>query len=268
MLVARLRVAALGLLLATGLAGCARETGDFGRAKPNTLDDRVMPFLGDAVARHGRDELVSDFNRTDREGTLRDRSWAIVRAPHVEDWFGHLLVEGQRTRILPEIDSRFEPAGYYAYLRRDPFRSSEARWNRLLADMRADTGLVGPFWDEARRVRQDDQLRLRTLDGRTDVAPTELRDAYARIDENARVVDWVWRALRFRLAAYRMAIDRIMVETPSDRLWEANQVWGAFRRAIETAEADFPAETRRDRGQVRRSRYGEGAGIHEVVPQK
>lgn len=267
MIVAGIRVAVL-LILVAGLGGCARETGDFGRAKPNTLDDRIMPFLGDAVARHGRDELVSDFNRTDREGTLRDRAWALVRAPHVEDWFGHMLVEGQRTRILPEIDSRFEPAGYYAYLRRDPFRSSEARWNRLLADMRADTGLVGPFWDEARRVRQDDQLRLRAVDGRRDVAAEELRDATARVEENARVVDWAWRALRFRLAAYRMAIDRIMVETPSDRLWEANQTWGAFKRAIETAEADFPAGEHRGAATNRRSRYGEGAGIREVVPQK
>lgn len=267
MIVTPIRVATF-LLLAVGLGACARETGDFGRAKPNALDDRVMPFVGDVVARHGRDELVSDFNRTDNEGTLRNRAWALVRAPHTEDWFGHLLVEGQRTRILPEIDSRFDPSGYYAYLRRDPFRSSEARWNRLLADMRADTGLVGPFWDEARRVRQDDRLRLRAVDGRGDVAAQELRDATARVDENARVVDWAWRALRFRLAAYRMAIDRIMVETPSDRLWEANQSWGAFERAIETAEADFPAGERHTLAPNRRSRYGEGAGIHEVVPQK
>lgn len=268
MIAARRRAALLLLVAGVGLAGCARETGDFGRAPPNALDDRVKPFLGGEIARWGRGELVSDFNRTDREGTLRDRAWALVRAPHAEDWFGHLLVEGQRTRILPEIDSRFVPSGYYAYLRRDDFRSSEARWNRLLLDMRADTGLVGPFWAEARRAREDDALRLRAVDGRNDVAPEELRDAYARIDENARVVDWVWRALRFRLAAYRMAIDRMQVETPTDRIWEVNETWRAFRRAIEVAEADFPAEKRTVAGSPRRSRYGLGAGIQEVVPQK
>ncbi|MCE1235076.1 MAG: hypothetical protein LWW93_01845 [Hyphomicrobiales bacterium] len=262
------RPAAL-LLLALLLAGCARETGDFGRAPRNALDDRAKPFAGDMIARHLRGELVSDFNRTDDENVLRDRSWSIVRAPHAEDWFGHLLVEGQRTRILPEIDSRFDPSGYYAYLRRDAFRSSEARWNRLFADMQADTELVGPFWGEARRVREGDRLRLSTLDGRRDVSAEELRDATARIDENARVVDWVWRALRFRLRAYRIAIDRMMVETPSDRLWEANQLWNAYRRAIEAAEADFPAGVRRGApGGARPSRYSQGAGIQEVVPQK
>jgi hypothetical protein len=261
------RLLLLAAVTAGALAGCARDTGDFGRAPPNALDDRVKPFLGDMTARHLRGELVSDFNRTDREGTLRDRSWAIVRAPHAEDWFGHLLVEGERTRILPEIDSRFDPAGYYGYLRRDPYRSSEARWNRLLLDMRADAELVGPFWREARRVRDDDGLRLRAVDGRGDVAAEELRDAYARVDENARVVDWVWRALRFRLAAYRTAIDRMQVETPTDRLWEINEAWRAFGRAIETAEADFPAVPRRTASPIR-SRYATGSGIREVVPQK
>lgn len=261
-----LRLVLLGLAT-LGLAGCARETGDFGRAAPNLVDDRVAPFVGDEVARRLRGELVSDFNRTDREGTLRDRSWAIVRAPHAEDWFGNRLVEAQRTRLLPEIDSRFDPAGYYGYLRRDPYRSSEARWNRLLLDMRADTDLVGPFWKEAKRVREGDRLRLVALDGRADVRAEELRDATARIDENARVVDWVWRALRFRLAAYRMAIDRMQVETPTERLWEMNETWRAFRRAIETAEADFPAAERRTLT-PRRSRYATGAGIEEAVPQK
>lgn len=268
MIASRRRAVVLMLLAGVALAGCARETGDFGRAPPNAFDDRVKPFVGDQVARHLRGELVSDFNRTDREGTLRDRAWALVRAPHTQDWFGHLLVEGERTRILPEIDSRFVPTGYYAYLRRDEFRSSEARWNRLLVDMRADTALVGPFWQEARRTREDDALRLRAVDGRSDVAPEELRDAYARIDENARVVDWVWRALRFRLAAYRAAIDRMQVETPTGRIWEVNEAWRAFRHAIEVAEADFPAEKRTYVGGPRRSRYSQGAGIEEVVPQK
>ena len=263
-----IRTAALVALAAVTLTACARDTGDFGRARPNALADRVVPAIGDVVARHGRDELVSDFNRTDREGTLRDRAWALVRAPHVADWFGHSLVELQRTRVLPEIDSRFDPAGYHNYLRRDSFRSSEARWNRLMLDIRADTELVGPFWDEARRVRADDALRLGAVDGRRDVAAEELRNAYARIDENARVVDWVWRAMRFRLAAYRMAIDRMQVETPTDRLWEVNQAWGTLRRAIETAEADFPTSPHTTRAAGSRSRYGLGAGIREVVPQK
>mgnify|MGYP001765687660 CR=1 FL=1 len=255
------------LLLPLALAGCGRETGDLGRARRNIWDDRITPTVGDVAAR-GREELVSGFNRTDREGVLRDRAWQLVRAPHVADWFGNSLVEGQRTRILPELDAKFDPAGYYGWLRRDSVRSSETRWNRAIMDMRSDAGLVGPFWDEARRVREDDRLRLAAADGRRDLSTRELHDAYARIDENARVVDWVWRSLRLRIAAYRMAIDRLEVETPSDRLYEANLAWDALRAAVDAAEADFPAAERRAAGPAMRSRYGLGAGIREVVPQK
>lgn len=262
------RRSAVLLILALALAGCARETGDFGRAQPNTLDDRIKPTVGDFIAGHMRDELVSDFNRTDEENVLRDRAWAIVEPPHVADWYGRILADGQRTRILLEVDSTLDPSSYYGYLRRDPFRSSEARWNRLFADLRADAELVGPFWDEARRVREGDRLRLSALDGRRDVSAEELRAATARVDENARVVDWVWRSLRFRLSAYRMAIDRMEVETPSDRLYEANLAWNALRQAIDAAEADFPAAERRQAGPPMRSRYSTGAGIREVVPQK
>jgi hypothetical protein len=251
-------VAAAGLLVVALLSGCGRSTGDFGRAEPNVIDDRWMPAIGDAVARHGRDELVSDFNRTDREGTLRDRAWALIRPPHVRDWFGSWLVELQRTRVLPTVDPRFDPDGYYNYLRKDAFRSSEARWNRAIADMRADAALVGPFWAEARRVREDDRQRLATVDARHDVSADELRDAYARIDENGRVVDWVWRSMRLRLAAYRRAIERMMVETPSDRSRDAEAAWKALEAAIDAAERDFPASPHRTAGPASGSRYGPG----------
>lgn len=264
----RKRIAALVLALPTLLAGCGRPTGDFGRAEPSFLHDRVMPAAGDLVAEWDRREVVSDFNRTDREGTLRDRAWSLVRAPHVRDWFGETLVEFERTRIVPPIDWAFEPKGYYNHLRRDPFVSSETRWNRVVADMRSDTGLIGPFWSEARRVREDDALRLRALDERRGGAPSELSNAYARIDENARVVDWVWRAMRLRVAAYRDAIDRMMVETPSQRRYEAEIAWGELRDAITRAEAGMPPAPRSTAGGRSPSRYTRSETITEKVPQK
>lgn len=268
----RRRSPALVLALAVGLpgvlAGCGRPVGDFGRTEPSYLHDRLMPASGDAIAEWDRREVVSTFNRTDGEGTLRDRAWALIRAPHVRDWFGETLIELQRTRILPEIDHAFDPKGYYNYLRRDPYVSSETRWNRLIADMRTDTGLIGPFWAEAKRVRDADALRLHALDQRSGGAPEELQNAYARIDENARVVDWVWRSMRLRVTAYRDAIDRMMVETPSQRRAEAELAWTTLRSAITEAEAGLPNAPRRSFGPVQHSRYSNGASIRDVVPQK
>lgn len=262
------RLVALAVALPALLAGCGRPTGDFGRAEPSALHDTVMPALGEKVAEWDRREVVSGFNRTDREATLRDRAWSLVRAPHVRDWFGETLVELERTRIIPEVDYAFEPKGYYNHLRRDPFVSSETRWNRATADMRTDAALIGPFWTEARAVREDDAARLRALDRRGGGAPEELQNAYARIDENARVADWVWRAMRLRVAAYRDAIDRMMVETPSRRHVEAEAAWAELRAAIGRAEAGMPPLPRRGSGPGAPSRYTKGETIQEKVPQK
>ena len=262
------RIVAFALVMPALLAGCGRPTGDFGRAEPSLLHDRILPATGEVVADWDRREVVSDFNRTDREGLLRDRAWGLVRPPHVRDWFGASLVEFERTRIVPEIDHAFDPRGYYALLRRDSFVSSETRWNRAIADMRADTALIGPFWGEARRVREDDAVRLRALDGRRGGTPEELSNAYARIDENARVVDWVWRSMRLRVAAYRDAIDRMVVETPSQRRLEAELAWSELRDAITRAEAGMPVDPRRRSGPTAPSRYTRGDSIHEKVPQK
>jgi hypothetical protein len=55
--------------------------------------------------------------------------------------------------------------------------------------------------------------------------------AWARVDENNAVMDWVWRALDYRLRAYRFAIDRLEVETPSRQLYDANRAHMALAAA-------------------------------------
>lgn len=251
------------------LLGCAAERGDFGRIQPSTYTETVNPDAGRLIATLARGEVLSDFNKTDREVSLRERAWPLVLPPHARDWFGDWLVEMQRTRVLPEIDSRYDVKAYYALLRRDPARSSETRWRRLVADMRADAALVGPFWTVAATVKGDDDRRMAAYDSHRDHPPKELTDLYARIDENARVVDWVWRAMRFRLKSYRHAIDRMEVETPTDTLIEVNLAWQALQQAI--ADAELGTDTLFRRRAVTDpipSRYKLGAGIEEKVPQK
>ena len=217
------------------VASCGQPTGDFGRVEPSILHDSWLPFAGDKLA-NARGELGSDFNRTDNETTLRNRAWAIVAPPHLHDWFGETLVEFQRTRVLPEIDQKFNVKAYYELLRRDAFKSSETRWQRLLFDMRTDAQLAGPFWKEARRVKVDDAARMHSVDGSRDLTPAELYNATARVEENARVVDWVWRAMRFRLKSYRLCIDRMLIETPTERTMEINVAWDSLQSTIAMAE--------------------------------
>lgn len=231
------RGAVAAILLGAGLVcGCSRPSGDFERPQPTLLHDSILPFAGEVVAAYGRGEPVSGFHRTDREETLRDRAFALVAPPHTRDWVGDILVEGQRSRLLPEIDQRYNTHAYWNLLRTDAFRSTEARWSRLADDMAKDAMLVGPFWSEARGVAAADRARLAALDARHDLAAHELADAYARIDENARVLGWVWRAMRFRLVSYRVAIDRLAVETPTERLPAIEAAWRALEIAILEAE--------------------------------
>ena len=240
---ARLAVFAC-VLPAIALAACARPTGDYGRAQPSTIHDDVMPAVGArmtnlrrAVATNGDYLAVSKFNLTDDERELRNRSFALVRPPHAADWIAASLVEGQRTGILPPIDTRLDPKSYYAHLRKDSFRSSEARYDRLMGDMAADTELVGPFYELARRVMAVDAERLRVARASADISEEQRRNAESRVEENMARITWVWRALRFRLAAYRIAIDGLEVETPSARIYDANLAWRRLAAAIADAEA-------------------------------
>jgi hypothetical protein len=239
--------AVLPLLAALlGLAACARPTGDFGRAKPSVVHDRLLPSIGADFARR-RGEPVSDFNLTDDEKELRRRAWAFVRSPHVRDWWLDTLVEGERTRILPALegegaptpeivaslprfalpllDPAYDPRRYYAFLREDRFRSSETRWVRIGEDMLGDALLIPPYCEIAARVRRTDVERLAALNRQPGIDPATVDHAYARVSENEAVNAWVWRALRYRLTAYRFAIDSLEIETPSDRLWETNRTF-------------------------------------------
>ena len=102
--------------------------------------------------------------------------------------------------------------------------------------MRTDTLLIGPFWKQVRMVKADDIARTHTMDGRADLTPGELHNASARIEENARVVDWVWRSMRFRLRSYHYCIERMLIETPTPRQWEVNSTWENLQSTIALAE--------------------------------
>ncbi len=241
----------IAVVLAAAVLPACRPTGDFGRAKPSVINDDLMPAAGRWIAGERRKEPVSGFNYTDTELELRDRAFAFVRAPHVRDWWFDALVEGERSRILPLLDRppppvdpkdatlfddvwrtltapAFDTTRYYAFLRTDPDRSSDTRWNRILEAMTGDTLLVPPFCAVAAKVRSIDVERLAALGRIAGLEPDYVENAYARVEENDRVIAWVWRALAYRVVSYRYAIDRLTVETPSQTQWAVNRAFDAL----------------------------------------
>lgn len=254
---------------AAGLAACSRPTGDFDRARPSFLHDEVLPAAGAVLAAH-RGEPVSTFNLTDKEQLLRDRAWALIRPAHTADWVDGAAVEAQRTRLIKPIDDKLDPRVYYLYLRSDKFRSSEVRYERVIADMSGDTDLVRPFCLLAVEVEDLDTERLNAMNRRPDLKAHEYSGAVGRVNENREIIAWVKRALTFRLAAYRHAIDRLEIETPSrERVWDANTAWRKLAGEIAYAEQGCREQNRYEvDGPSKRSRIYTNWGGERPAPVK
>lgn len=263
------------LLLASALVvaaagGCTRPEGDFGRARPNMINDTIMPQAGRILAAQ-RDEPVSIFNMTDDERLLRDRSWALIRPPHSADWLSGTATELQRTRISAEIDRKLDPGAYYALLSSDEYRSSETRYDRVIADAEADAALLPPFCVVATRVEDLDAERMGTIGRRTNLSQEDFAGAVARVDENRVLTAWAARAARFRHGAYKIAIDKLEVETPSPtKVWDVNTSLRRLGGAIVLAEqgcrdAKNPFD---EDAQLRKSRIFTGWGNERPAPVK
>lgn len=214
-----------------------RPTGDFGRPEPSVIHDFFAVKAGNQIA-NARGEPVSSLNYTDQELTLRDRAWTLVRPPHARDWLGATVAEGQRTRILPDLDTGLSKERYYRFLRTDRFTSSEARYERVQMDLSADRKLLRPYCTLAYKIRDIDQERLRAANARVNMDPNRLTAVYARVEENRRLMTWVWRSVKYRALSYDYAIDALELETPSDRLFKTRIAFREFRGAIAECEVD------------------------------
>ena len=269
--VSSLAGAVLAVLLAGLVAGCARPTGDFGRARPDLIHDELLPEAG-RMAANMRGEPTSTFNLTDLEQELRNRAWALISPASSKDWVDAAATEGQRTRLIKPIDDKLDPRVYYLYLRSDKFRSSETRYERVIADITSDTELVRPFCQLAAEVEDTDVDRLNAMNRRPDLKPEEYSAAVGRVNENRRLIAWVKRALGFRLGAYRYAIDRLEIETPSrKRVWDANTAWRHLSGEIAFAQGGCREKSRYDAeasGPARKSRIYTHWGGERPAPVK
>jgi len=85
----------------------------------------------------------------------------------------------------------FDPTAYYRHLQGEMLRSSAARYNQLIDDMRNDIVRVPPFFFVARRVIDLDRRREASMEQIRDLTPAERVNARARIAENSLTVAWV-----------------------------------------------------------------------------
>ena len=221
------------------LAGCARPTGDFGRAAPSVLHDRIMPAIGDARAA-ADGELVSDFNLTDQEREMHDRVWRFLVAPHARDWFYDTAVELQRTRLASNLDMEFSPDRYYTYLRGEAFQSSRVRYRKVADDVAIDIATIPETFAAICRVIEVDRQRAIAVANVALAAPDAPVQVAARKWENQQKIAWFTRALVYRHQAYSTALERLLVETPHEEARVVDAQLALMEPYVERARAgDF-----------------------------
>jgi hypothetical protein len=95
---------------------------------------------------------------------------------------------------------------------------------------------VGPFVAIACAVADLDLKRERSLAYVSELSEGEVANAYGRIRENRLVTGWVHRALHWRLASYRYALERLVIAVPSGRAVEVERALTRFQAIVLQAD--------------------------------
>jgi len=209
--------------------GCATN-GDFGRVRPELVSDNMHDWVGrDAVA--GIGGPVSEFRTTDQERELRDRAYALIEPPYNRNrwdsvWreYGH----GQAEREQPAFDR----TAYFARLHHVYRRSEVSAYARIVTDARNDVERMPAFFANANRVFDMDRRRTQSLAHVSDLNEREHANVLARTRENAAIVAWVCRALDWRIASYRYALERLVLAVPSPSAAEADRAIGQLATQV------------------------------------
>jgi hypothetical protein len=196
------------------LAGCALN-GDFDRVRPSLVSDDMHAWVGrEAVQRGGA--RASEFPLTDEERRLRDLAFALIQPSYDRNrWYSVFMDYGLAG---PPDTLLFDRAAYWERLDAAYRRSETSSYAHIVTDARNDVSRLEPFFMSAGRVSDIDQRRaesLRFVAAGSGITREEKANAFRRNRENAAVIAWVCASLKARAAAYRYALERLVVSQPS-----------------------------------------------------
>jgi len=234
------------------LSGCS-SIGDFGRLSDPLVTDDIHAWVGEeAAARAGAP--ISAYNLTDDERTLRDLAFPLIEPSYDRQRWDAVVYENGTKKSFQRELWAFDQTAYYRHLQGELLRSSAARYNQLIDDIRNDIVRIEPFFMSARNVVDLDRRRQASMEHIASLSPAERVNAVARIGENSLVIAWVRNSLDQRCASYRFALEHLAVAEPlpaaadADRLLtqlqqqiEANPVVVAAPRLVPVAVAAGPA---------------------------
>jgi hypothetical protein len=202
------------------LAGCGSNNRDFGEVRGTYLRDDMHDWVG--YGSYGGQNVPQSYSRlTDDERALRDLAYPLIEAPYDrQQWYSafgdynEVLVDPRNVDIRGEYASRLLSARV---------RSPSVQYSRLTDDVRNDITRLPQFFETATRVLDIDGKRGASLAIVGDLSPQERENAHRRMRENASLVALVRTKLAQRAAAYRFALGRLVIATPSAQAVEAER---------------------------------------------
>jgi len=202
------------LFAVLAVSGCT-STADFGRLAPPLVSDDIHAWVGhDAAAHAGGPVSLNNLTDDDRQR-----------------WDAVVLEYGIKHEFRRDLWV-YDRAAYYGHLAGVFHRSSAARYNQLIDDMRNDIVRIEPFFATARRVVDIDRRREQTMRLVSDLNPAERISAQARVGENSLTVAWVHHSLTERCASYRFALEHLTVAEPQPAAAEAERILNELQQQI------------------------------------
>jgi hypothetical protein len=225
------RAPVFAVLVLFGLAGCT-NIGDFGRLSDQRVTDDIHAWVGEeAAASVG--SVISADSLTDDERTLRDLAFPLIEPPYDRIRFDAAVYEdGTKSSFQRELWA-FDPTHYYRHLQGEHLRSTAARYNQLIDDIRNDIVRIGPFFVVARRIVDLDRRRQASLTQTAGLTPAERVNAQARVNENSLTIAWVDKSLSQRCAAYRFALEHLAVAEPEPAAAMADEALTELQQQID-----------------------------------
>jgi hypothetical protein len=166
---------------------------------------------------------------TEEERRLRDLAFPLIEPPYDRNqWYSVINEYGAGARPLP-----YPQRGEYATrLFQTAYRSQNARYNKLIEDIRTDVNRLDPFFQVARYVSDMDGKRRESMKYVANLTGEEKANAVQRMRENEAVIRWVSGTLHERVASYRVALERLVIMAPSQSAVEAERALGLLQARI------------------------------------
>lgn len=213
-----LRTLAAPAIFAVALSACT-EVGDFDRPKISIRDTAsILAVSSDASAY--AEQFYSDYSLTYKEERMRSLGYRLIQPLGIEPRYRDVMTSLRYTQsgFTERPFSSGDP--YYEYLRQNHERYEDALWNKLIRDIQDDADSTPRFTAAAEQVFDQDARRLEIFSARN-YTRLDQRDLIARVEENSEFIKLVTYSLADRISAYRQAIDRAELESPSDLVFTA-----------------------------------------------